>query len=201
MIFFNLATEDEVSESIGLKLIEELGSEFQVNLKLRKGGYGYLRSKINSFCQMALRNPILIITDLDRITCPATLIRGWMGTKRCPEKMLFRVAVRETESWLMADHTAMGSLLGKGAANIPSNPDSINDPKQKLLECAKRAPREVRKRLIAEKGALASQGLEYNSCLCKFVRERWNPERAANRSTSLRRARARLKELALKCQR
>jgi hypothetical protein len=64
-----------------------------------------------------------------------------------------------------------------------------------LLEIAKKAPRNIRNELIIEKGAVASQGLGYNSLLCEFVRSIWQPQRAALRSNSLMRTRIRINEL------
>lgn len=192
----HLATEDELSESIGERLVSELGTGFQVDLRLRRGGYGYLRSRIPNFCEMAKRNAILLITDLDTGNCARSLVDEWLCHRRKPELLLFRVAVHEIESWLLADHAAMKRLLGKGATKLPARPDELNDPKQVLLRCASRAPREVRKDLLADKNAFASQGLGYNRRLCALVREDWNPVEAALRSDSLRRARLRLRRFA-----
>jgi hypothetical protein len=106
------------------------------------------------------------------------------------------VAVREIESWLLADHEAMRGLLGARAGRLPPDPDELPDPKQTLIELAQRAPRTVRDELLADQGAFASQGLGYNTLLARMVREAWRPARAAERSFSLAKARIRLKELA-----
>ena len=192
----HVATEDELSEAVGARLIKELGPNFGVSLQFRRGGFGYLRSKLASFCEIAKREAILLITDLDTGECASKLADDWFGTRQCPELLLFRVAVREVESWLLADHEAMKELLKKGAGKLPRQPDALVDPKSTLLQLAKKAPRDVRKDLLAERGAFAAQGLGYNKRLCFVVRESWNPERAALRSESLQRARMRLRALA-----
>jgi hypothetical protein len=95
---------------LGKRLLAELHELLDVGLLLRKGGNGYLRSRIPSFCQLARYEPILLITDLDNWTCPAELRTRWLGGLTQPSTMLIRVAVREVEAWLLADHEAMEAL-------------------------------------------------------------------------------------------
>lgn len=192
-----LATEYELSEAVGIRLLSEVKDRIEVGLLFRRGGNGYLRSRIANFCEIARRQPLLVITDLDRLACPAALCSDWLDRTSRPRKLLLRVAVREIESWLFADHDAMRTLLGNAvAARLPKQPEAIENPKEFLLTLAARAPRDVRSDLCAPSGAFARQGLGYNARLCVFVREAWNPERASLRSDSLRRARRRILELA-----
>jgi hypothetical protein len=195
MAFIALATEDELSETIGRRLLAEANTACEVNLTFRRGGFGYLKTNLDKFCQIARRQPVLLMADLDSGTCAPNLIANWMGQTERPEKLLFRVAVREVEAWLLADHDAIKGLFGKKIAGLPPQPDTLPDPKQTLLKLAQKAPRAIRSDLIVQKGTIASQGLGYNARLGVFVREMWNPERAALRSDSLRRLRVRLREL------
>jgi hypothetical protein len=188
-----LATEDALSEEIGERLVTDAGLD--VIQRLRGGGRGYLRKRMSSFAEMARRLPVLVITDLDQVVCPATLITDWLPVPRRQPNLLLRVAVREVESWLLADTQAMRQLLGGGAHVLPRAPDSLTDPKATLLQLARRAPRAVREDLVPPKGAIASRGLGYNTRLCELVRSSWDPSRAARQSPSLERARQRLKEL------
>lgn len=196
MPFITIATEDELSEAVGRRLVADILPAFELLPPLRKGGNGYLKSKCPNFNQMAARHPVLLITDLDNSDCASALIESWFGILPRHANLKFRVAVREIESWLLADHQGMQNLLVNGANNIAANPDNLPNPKEYLLQRAKRAPRDVRNDLIRIKGALAMQGLGYNSRLCAFVREVWEPARASQRSNSLARAIQRLKELA-----
>lgn len=191
-----LATEDEVSEAVGLRLVSEMGSKFDVSLRLRKSGSGYLRSRLSSFCQIARRQPVLLITDLDRQPCAASLIAEWLHNLHRHDGLLFRVAVREMKSWLLADHEAVRHLFGPRIARLPDAPDVLPDPKRTLLELARLAPRQVRAELRAEAGAIAAQGLGYNRILGDWVHRVWSPVCAASRSDSLHRARRRLRQFA-----
>jgi hypothetical protein len=190
-----LATEDELSEAVGLRLVEELSTTCAVTLMFRRSRFGYLKSRLDMFCRIARRQPVLLMTDLDNCICAPDLIAQWMGRRNHPQKLIFRVAVREVEAWLLADHVAMQALFGKKIRNLPEQPDTLGDPKRTLLTLARKAPRAIRKDLIVEQGTIASQGIGYNVRLCAFVRETWNPERAAVRSDSLRRVRERLEQL------
>lgn len=190
-----LATEDELSEAICEKIIFTLFSDPYVFLRLRRGGSGYLRSRIRSLAELSERNFVFLLTDLDNLSCPKNLIGDWVQglTFRTPN-LLFRVAVRETEAWLMADALGVNRKLGINTAKLPYDLDNIFDPKKKLIELASSAPKEVRQAICPARGSVSSQGLEYNSILCGFVRSAWDPLRAAQRSPSLSRCLARLRE-------
>lgn len=193
MISIVLATEDELSEEVGRRLLKQHG--IVPSLSLRKQGYGYLKSSIHKFCKMAERQPVLLITDLDNANCPSLLQRKWMGSRKKPERFLFRVAVREVESWLLADHEGLRSFLGPRTGRLPGRPDELSDPKQCLLALAEAAPRDIRADILPAKGAVAAQGLGYNNRLASYVRTIWSPDRAAELSPSLQRATRRLSEL------
>jgi len=190
-----LATEDSLSEAIAHRMVAQVCPDFEVGPCFRKHGFGYLKANIEKFCKVAERSPLLLITDLDKAQCAAALVSNWMGTKGQPENLIFRVAVRETEAWLLADHIGMKSLLGKGANKLPREPDRLPDPKRELLTLAAKAPRDVQHDLLPEPGAVASQGLGYNHRMGEFVRNDWDPQRASMYSDSLRRALERLNEL------
>jgi len=188
-----LATEDELSEAVCERLVEDAG--LTVVLRLRKDGFGYLRANMAKWCDLAQRGPaVLLVTDLDRADCAPRLMTDWLGSRPRPERLLFRVAVREVEAWLLADAVGMATLLGS-RARVTARPEALLDPKAELLRLARRAPRAVRDDLLADRGAISYQGLGYNHRLCAFVRTTWDPDRASRRSQSLASARQRLQEL------
>lgn len=193
----NLATEDELSEAVGVRLIDEWKERLALDLRLRRGGNGYLRSRIRNFVEIARTAPLLMITDLDRLPCPVELRARWLGKLKPPHNFILRVAVREVKSWLLADTDAIRGMFGERASRrLPDNPDSVLEPKELLLRLASLAPRAVREDVCAVQGGIACQGLGYNARLCELVTEAWNPARAALRSESLRRARSRIREIA-----
>lgn len=195
MLYVALATEDALSEAVGKRLLAEVAPPTEANLCLRRNGFGYLRSKMKNWCELAVQQPVVLLTDLDKHSCPSSLMDDWFGELSRPNQLIFRVAVREVESWLLADHEAMRQLMGQ-KSKLPSEPDSIVDPKRYLLGLAQKASREIRQDLVMGNGISASQGIGYNARLTDMVANSWNPNRAAVRSPSLHKARLRLHELA-----
>jgi hypothetical protein len=112
MLPITLATEDELSEAVALRMLADFPAII-IGTSLRQGGNGYLRSRMRSFCEIAHHSPVLIVTDLDKHVCPATLCSDWLRRLPNPSTLLLRVAVREIESWLIADHAAIVALFGK----------------------------------------------------------------------------------------
>lgn len=197
MMSVALATEDVLSETIGQRLIDELGAQVQVTTLLRRTGNGYLRSKMRSWCQMARHQPVVVLTDLDRLACPKALLDDWFAQLPRPANLMVRVAVRQSESWLLADHEAIRKLIGPRGA-LPPQPDNLPNAKEHLLQLARLAPREVRLDLIKAAGSISSQGIGYNARLADLIQADWSPERAAQRSPSLERARRRMRELTVR---
>ena len=192
-----LATEDALSEAVGEKLIAEVKPPLQVGLRLRRDGFGYLKTRMWKFCEIARHQPVLVITDLDRMACAATLVRGWTANDIPPATLLLRVAVREVEAWLLADHDAMRTLLQQPRQILPPDPEDLPEPKEALIQLvARHGPRSLREAIVPQPGVIAAQGLGYNNVLMEFVRRTWSPHRAARQSNSLARARQRLRELA-----
>jgi hypothetical protein len=189
-----IATEDAISEAIAEKLVAQY-SHFSIHQKLGKKGNGYLKASLSNFFEMAKQHPVFMLVDLDLSACAPKLIEQWQErtNKPKPVNMLLRIVVREIESWLMADYENFNRFLCN--AKIPRDVEALQNPKQTLLNLAKKSPTTIKKALLPAKNNLAIQGLEYNSCLCGFVRETWNPETARANSDSLNRACERLIEL------
>jgi hypothetical protein len=195
-LLVNIATEDELSEAVAVRLINRAFGNGRIGNRLGLKGNGYLIKKLPSLRQMANREPVLVLTDLDDTECAPNLLKKWLGGQALPDNLLLRVAVRETEAWLLADRVGMANLLGISPNKIPLNPESLPDPKRFLLQLAHKAKREVRSELIATKGAVASQGLGYNRLLSSFVKSDWQLDDATNNSESLSKAVIRLRQLA-----
>jgi hypothetical protein len=134
----------------------------------------------------------LALTDLDTRACAGALIRQWFSIPAgqpiaLPKEVVFSVAVREIESWIIADRTAWAKFIGIAAANFASTPDDLDDPKQHLLNVIRNKGRKKRHRDMLPTGT-ASIGPGYNDVLCEFVQQHWSPARASAHSPSLRRA-------------
>jgi hypothetical protein len=188
-----IATEDPLSEAVALRLIADIPTPYFIQLKLGRTGNGYLRSRMGSWYQMAHYQVMLVLTDLDRANCLVEFRDQWLAGAP-PANLLFRVAVREVESWVLADHVAMRTLIGARGV-LPDAPDELADPKRALLKLAKSASKHIREDLLKTIDGNLAQGLGYNARLTALVNSEWSPQRAAERSPSLARARLRLNEV------
>jgi hypothetical protein len=192
---FLLTTEDEVSEAVALKLVEEAGFVDEDLRCIRKGGFGYLKSNVEKYIEASKQCPVLMLTDLDKSTCAPALVAEWTRGMEAPSWFMLRVAVREVESWLLADRDGLSEYLGFSKAKLNKHPEQIDDPKAYLLQVARSAKRELRHGMLPAPGSPARQGFEYNSILCRFVSGVWSTKRAAESSDSLRKTIARLRAL------
>lgn len=191
-----LATEDALSEAVAERLVMDSNKKLRVAVRMRRQGNGFLKLKLPELIRVANSFPVLMLTDLDRIECPPTLILDWSSGRSLPPGMLFRVAVREVEAWLLADREAFAAFVGAPLNKLPLNPDSLDDPKQKLLSFVRRyGRREIKADILPKPGSRSTVGLGYNMTLSRFVTEDWEPERAITCSDSLARAFKRLRNL------
>ena len=190
----DVAVEDELSEIVVLRLLAVAKPTYHVGVTYRRGGFGYLRRTINGWNAAAKGKPFVVLTDLDDALCPASLIRDWLTSAPNPN-LLFRVAVREVEAWLLADANNLAGFLRVAETYIPKNPDTLPDPKAVLIELARRSRlKYVRDSLLPRSGSTAKQGPGYNECLGAFVRESWDARAASAQSVSLAKALRRFEE-------
>ncbi len=185
MIPINLAFEDILSESVLKKIIFHSGIPYKVCNCYIKDGFGYLKKTIKGFNNGAKAIAYLVLTDLDNGECAPGLIAEWLPCPRHPN-LLFRVAVREVEAWILADRFNFSKFLGIKEDLIPTPADNISDAKQFLIELTKRSrKRSLRDDIVPRKGSTAKQVPNYNEPLINFVNSFWDVELARHNSPSL----------------
>ena len=194
-----IATEDELSEVMAYRLIEEAAHDLSVSVPMRAGGFGYLKNKAPDLLKLAHNVPVFLLADLDTSVCPSALRENWLGTGiNLPDDLLFRIAVREVEAWLLADREGFAAFTGAPITQIPATPEALVDPKATLLHLVNRyGKREQKVGIVRRDGTNLKQGLEYNLQLGLFVKDKkqWSLERALVNANSLSRAYHRLREL------
>lgn len=188
----NLAVEDEISEAILRRMLQQTSKPFAVGQCFSRGGSGYLRRTISGFNNAARGCPFFVMTDLDSALCPPELVASWLQRPRHPN-LLFRVAVKEAEAWVLADRQAIAAFLGVRRVLIPEDVDGIFDPKQFLINLARSsAYSTIRRDLVPPAGSLRRVGPLYNARIAQFVEQRWEVARARHASTSCQRAMGRI---------
>lgn len=161
-------------------------------------GFGALKRDARKYDKTARAGlPVVLLTDLDRASCPAELRDSWLGNTVLSPRFLFRVARREVEAWLLADAAAFATHFRVKPTSLPTNPEGLPDPKRALFEVLAKGPKKTTAGMLPAKGAPV--GPEYNARLKDFVEKAWRPEVAATRAPSLCRARYRLGWLAASC--
>ena len=181
-----LAVEDELSEAISTKILKSF--DIEISVILSEDGNGYLRRKAPELNRSANGVDVFLLTDLDSPQdCPPGLVYSWIKGPLNP-RFLFRVAVMEVESWVMADRIGFANFLSIPTHRIPTTTDEILNPKEFLVSLARMSKkRKIRDELIPQQGARIPVGYGYNTRLRQFVRDHWDLERASNVSPSLKR--------------
>ncbi len=183
----NLAVEDSLSEMVLRTILQQSERSYVVGSCFLKGGYGYLKKSIRGFNNASKGTPFLILTDLDKAECPPELIREWLPYSKHPN-LIFRIAVREVEAWLLADRQAFSEFIGIPIGLISDDTETIPDPKQKLIELVSKSKnKELREDIVPSMRSTARVGPNYNGRLGFFVTSHWRIKEAVNHSVSLKR--------------
>ena len=169
-----------------------------------KHGKQYLLKYMQAYVRAARIEPWVVMIDLDHdADCPVPVRRNWLlrGGAHEPTPLLcFRIAIREVESWLLADRERIAEFLGVPARWVTREPETLDDPKHAIISLVARSRlKRLKSEMLPRPGSFRDVGPAYNSRLIQFVMNRrvgWRPEVAAQSSESLRRAIACLRKLA-----
>jgi hypothetical protein len=185
----HIAVEDVLSEVVVKRLLQWSDRQFAVGVTYNRGGFGYLKSNIEGFNNAAKGTPFFVLTDLDRYDCPPALMKDWLSIAKHPN-LIFRIAVREVESWLLADRIHFSRFLGVNEKLIPKGvDDNIVDPKLFLLKIAQKSRySELKKDLLPPINSNRKIGPNYNGRLTEFVVTKWDPHLGQQYSNSLDKA-------------
>ena len=183
----NLLVEGPTDEVVVRRILEHLG--------LRCGRvYGKMDNpdplnRLSRYNQAACFAPWLAVLDLDQEPeCAPLLVRAALPNPA--SGMRLRVAVHAIEAWLLADAERLSAFLSVPISKIPPDPDTIPDPKQFLVNLARKSRRRaIREDMTPRPGSGARVGPGYTGQLVEFVtaaQVRWRPEAAQKRSASLK---------------
>jgi len=189
----NLAVEGASDVSVLKRILSYVG--LAVAGVYGRGGKSQLDKSIAAYNEAAKLRPWVVVRDLDRdAACAPDLVAELLPVPA--EWMRFRVAVREIETWILADAGAVSRFLGIRRALVPAAPEILDDPKRALIDLASQSRWEsIKADMVRVAGASISEGPAYVSRINEFVTNTWSPHVARHRSDSLRRCIQRLKTL------
>jgi hypothetical protein len=174
----SLAVEGPLDEQVLRQLLRQSGKPFAPGVCYGKRGKDNLRANMARFNHAAAHVPFIILTDLDHEDCPPGLISRWLPQGR-NSNLLLRVAVREVESWLLADRKRFAEFLGVAVTKLPHQPDDCDDPKLLLMNLARRSnQRDIREDLVPAPGSTSKVGRNYVGQLTGFVTTNWRVDDA-----------------------
>jgi hypothetical protein len=73
---------------------------------------GQLPATLRAYARKGQDHCIVVLVDADRDDCKVLkkrIVSMWMNLNPKPSKVLFRIAIEEMESWLIADHKAVSA--------------------------------------------------------------------------------------------
>lgn len=193
-MYFNLLVEGYVDEALAQKLVSHCGHQSGSTFGIK--GWTYIQSKAKSFDQACFGQGLLTLVDLmdTKLLCPSLVVSEWVPDRN--PLHIFRVVLREVESWILADRESIAEYLAVPVAKIPLLPEALDDPKRSLINLARTSRRKtVREALVPADGTSASEGPLYSSEIIKYIAEKWDPERASEQAPSLAKSIYRLKEI------
>jgi hypothetical protein len=183
----NYAVEGYVDAAVARRLIQHCGGI--PGLERVTGGKTKLDPLIPKYVASARMLPWLILRDLDfDAACPVEMRAAL--SQEVAELLCLRVVVREVEAWLLADGDALSEFLRVRPGLMPAAPESLRDPKQTLVNLARRSSSSaIRAAMVPTRSSGAQEGPEFASYLTEFVETHWRPAvAAADIDSSLSRA-------------
>lgn len=148
-------------------------------------GKALLDQRLPGYNNAARHAPWLVVRDLDRdAACAPELVAGLLPN---PGRwMVFRIAVRAMEAWLLADAERLSQFMRVALSRIPLDPDSVIDPKGEMVRLARASRlRAIREDMVPADGTSATVGPAYSARVIEFARGPWRPDVAVGKSRSL----------------
>jgi len=173
----SVAVEGLLDEAVLLRVIEHCG--FTVGPIHGKGGMQHLLQRLSGYNRAAFIAPWCVLVDLDQDSrCLADCRDAWLPQPA--PLMRFRIVVQEIEAWLFGDRERLASYLGVARSRLPSVPESVLQPKEAMVDLARRSRRaDVREDMVPRSGSGRKVGPAYVSRLIQFASdlgEGWDPK-------------------------
>lgn len=189
-------TEDPLGEDILKKIFLYLGIDYSSFFFICKGGVGNILKEMKTYIRISHSLPVVVLIDLDKKECAPSFVSDLLSLhSSVPDRFILRIAVRESESWVLADGENCAEFFGIPRERLTNECDELDDPKLFFMNLINRHSRvALRNSLVRFSGKLR-QSEEYNSILGNYISCCWNVEIAMLNSPSLKRAVKRIEDL------
>lgn len=198
--------EDPVTRQVIKKLLAETCPE-GFNIVREDPVRGSEVKKLTpNYNALAASFQVILLADLDNNNCPPSEQAAWLNNQPKHPNFMFRFAVDEAESWLLADRPGFATFLGIDINNIPEpTPLRPREPHNleirlryktslfMMRELAAISPKAELKRQLTPLDN-TSKSSEYNSAILPFIDQHWNVHTAVQNSYSLKKMVQRLQE-------
>ncbi len=185
LIAFSAAVEGPTDEAVLRRVVEHLGAT--LGPVYGKTGKATLLRQLSGYNQAARLRPWIVLVDLDRdAECAPPARAQWLPTPAA--HMCLRIAVREVESWLLADRETLAVFLAVAHSRIPVHPEDLDNPKETLVNLARGSRRrDIRVDMVPRQQSGRSEGPAYASRLIEYAQGPWRPDVAMQHADSLQR--------------
>lgn len=189
------AVEGRTDAPVAQRLIRLVG--FRPQEAIVAGGKSRLDPRIPALNRSGVQINWLILRDLDHdAPCASQLIGGLLRESRRMPRVALRSPIRAMESWLPADGDGFAREFSVSRHRVPDDPDHLDNPKRSVVNlCGTSRKSEIRAAMLPRTGSRRQVGPAYTDRISTFARGLWSPERALERSPSLRRTIAALRRL------
>lgn len=190
----NYVVEGESDRYVGERLLQQAGLD--AGHCVVKKGTANLDPDVGKFNEAAKKSGRwLVLRDTDG-KCPVELRNRLLSNVAMIQRgFMLRLAHVEVESWLMADISAFARYFGVSQDILHLDPESFQDPKERILAICKRSRLRAIREEVVEHGpdGQLRTGPLYVQHIQDFSREEWTPSEGSAHSQSLERALTRLK--------
>lgn len=193
MMDVELLVEGVTDEIFLRKVLSDL--HIGVRAVYGKRGCAYIIEKGSGFAARGEYSGIIILADLCDVHRGCPLLARRRIAEQVPELCLLRFAVCELESWLLASRVGLSQYFGISAQLVPATPDELLDPKQVLVNLARRSRRRrIREMFVPPHGTSSDVGRGYVEGISEFMSNHWDMYEARASSPSFERFVVRVRE-------
>lgn len=187
--------EDVLCCALGERIIGNVLPDWRLaDTTINAGGITKLIPNASRYAEQAQHvQSVFCLADTDG-KCPVELISKWRPL-HASRNFVFRLAVTEIESWILADRVGFSSYFQISANKIPANVDTVADPKSLVLSLVAKSKKRLFRDEVVSMTDFNKRGSGYNIHLKSFVKTKWSLENARDHSISLRRAISNLIEI------